>query len=754
MISVLYVDDEPALLELTRLFLERSGDIKVTAEQSVLSALERLKQIPFDVIVSDYLMPQMNGLDFLKAISPDYPHLSFILFTGKGKEEIAKEAINNGATFYLQKGNDPRSQYNELIQKIHAAFEKKKLQQENELHNKKINSEYQKLLILGENLKQTIEKLEINKQELLDEKHLLKTIINTAPFGVLICQPDQDNNLIIKNYNESASHILSFSLENHLENDIRKVFPPMAKDEIYDRFLAISRMGGRFDTEELLCNSNENKVFFELHAHQIKQNRVLIFFRDITNQINAENALIQSEEKYKVLVNTSQDGVFIVQHGNIIFANPAFAKMIGYRVQEITGYSFINLVIPGEREGILSLFLTQFNGKGLIKAYECKFLHKNGEHIIVQMNAGVIAYQGISSITGSIRDVTEIKKSEEALQTSEDNYKRIIENITDVFYQTDNEGIIKIVSPSAKDLIHSLNNHSIVGTPITSYWYQPEKRSEMLAVMQETGYIQDYEVTLLGLDGTLIPVSVSASFYYDENGIIAGVEGIIRDISERKRSESALRLVNTKLTLLSSITRHDILNKLTVILGYLDELKDNSDKSEVLSIIDKLEDHAHAILLQVEYTRLYQNLGVNSPLWQNFSDLLSHILPQIDLDEVKIESSSTDIEIYADPLFERAIYNIIENAIRHGGHISTIQICTKIVGPELHILIKDNGKGIQLKDKFHIFNKGFGKNTGLGLFLTQEILAITGISIKETGTFGEGATFTLIIPTGSFRKKS
>ena len=103
-ISVLYVDDEPVLIELGRQFIEGMGDFSVSTAESVADAQDMLAGKPFDVIVSDYQMPGTDGIAFLKYARERYADTPFILFTGRGREEVVIEAINNGAEFYLQKG--------------------------------------------------------------------------------------------------------------------------------------------------------------------------------------------------------------------------------------------------------------------------------------------------------------------------------------------------------------------------------------------------------------------------------------------------------------------------------------------------------------------------------------------------------------------------------------------------------------------------------------------------------------------------
>ncbi|MDO9035518.1 MAG: GAF domain-containing protein, partial [Methanoregula sp.] len=125
-LRVLYVDDEPGLLDIGKLFLERSGAFAVDTLTSAVEALSQLKTERYDAILSDYQMPEMDGIEFLKQIKALGNKTPFIIFTGRGREEIVIEALNNGADFYLQKGGDVKSQFAELTHKIKIAVERKR----------------------------------------------------------------------------------------------------------------------------------------------------------------------------------------------------------------------------------------------------------------------------------------------------------------------------------------------------------------------------------------------------------------------------------------------------------------------------------------------------------------------------------------------------------------------------------------------------------------------------------------------------
>jgi PAS domain S-box-containing protein len=118
MIRVLYIDDEPALLTLTQIYLKEEAGLDVEIASSAEEGLALLKTIPFDAIISDYEMPDIDGIDFLKMIRSFDLAIPFIIFTGKGREEVAIEALNNGADFYVQKGGDPHTIFTELANAI------------------------------------------------------------------------------------------------------------------------------------------------------------------------------------------------------------------------------------------------------------------------------------------------------------------------------------------------------------------------------------------------------------------------------------------------------------------------------------------------------------------------------------------------------------------------------------------------------------------------------------------------------------
>jgi len=170
-----------------------------------------------------------------------------------------------------------------------------------------------------------------------------------------------------------------------------------------------------------------------------------------------------------------------------------------------------------------------------------------------------------------------------------------------------------------------------------------------------------------------------------------------------------------------------------------------------LDYISKEIEAATAIERQIEFTRFYESIGVNTPQWQDVTEQIRSAASQLSLEEITFDILLPPVQIYADALIEKVFYNLIENSLRHGGAVSRIWFSYEETKDGTVIRYQDDGVGISLADKDKLFRRGFGKNTGLGLFLSREILSITGISIHETGEPGKGVQFDIHVPKGSYR---
>ncbi len=468
--SVLYVDDEPALLEIGKLFLERTGALTIETALSAREALVRLGEQPCDAVIADYQMPGMDGIELLKEVRQRFGDIPFILFTGRGREEVVIEALNCGADGYIHKGGDPRSQFAELEHRVVQAVE---------------------------------------------------------------------------------------------------------------RWRAV-------------------------------------------------RALRDSEERYRALFEGANDPIFIFEEDRFVDCNEKALETFRCTREFLIGKTPWELSSPVQPDGV----------PAFASAAE-------------KMEA---AYAGEPQ-----------------------------------FFEW------RIAAPSGKR-------------------YDVEMSASRLDVK---GPRQ--------------------------------LQAIVRDVTDRKQTENALIAANRKMHLLAGITRHDILNQLTVLGGYLEFARDRTTDSVLLGYLDRQQQALGFINRQILFTRDYQDLGARAPEYQDLSECVARAAEGLDLRGLALVTETAGFEIYADPMLEKAFYNIFENAVRYAGPAPTVRVRCCRQGGNLAVVVGGAGSGIPAGEKEKIFIRGFGKNTGLGLFLVREILAMTGIAVREAGEPGKGARFEILVPEGGWR---
>lgn len=264
--------------------------------------------------------------------------------------------------------------------------------------------------------------------------------------------------------------------------------------------------------------------------------------------------------------------------------------------------------------------------------------------------------------------------------------------------------------------------------------------------------VYDAEYRLLCSDGSWKQVHARGRVVLrDKNGRPLRMTGIHMDVDQEYIYKKALEETNRKLSLLNSITRHDIQNHLMAASGFLEFMKMEKDYGKSAEYLEKAISSLENIKSDIDNTRLYQDIGANKPDWQIVDNIIRKISTNGMFRDVTVNIDTGSLEVFADPLLEKVFFNIMENSLRHGESVSSISFSFKNNGKTGTLFIADNGTGIPEEMKERIFNRGVGKNTGFGLFLTREILNITDISIRESGTEGEGACFELIFPKACYR---
>ncbi|MDV2481220.1 hybrid sensor histidine kinase/response regulator [Methanoculleus sp. Wushi-C6] len=232
-------------------------------------------------------------------------------------------------------------------------------------------------------------------------------------------------------------------------------------------------------------------------------------------------------------------------------------------------------------------------------------------------------------------------------------------------------------------------------------------------------------------------------------------ESLAAENQERRRVEKALADANKKLQLMASITRHDLLNQLSALWGYLDLalMLREKDPAGAWQHIESAAGMVNRIDNTVKFTAEYQKVGAAAPVWQEIRAVADRSVRHVAPGAVTVRNDvPPGVEVCADPLIEKVFANLIENALRYGKTLTTITFSLRREADGTStILCEDDGVGVAPGEKEKIFSYAYGMNTGLGLFLAREILAITGITIQETGTPGNGARFELRCPAEVIR---
>jgi len=267
--------------------------------------------------------------------------------------------------------------------------------------------------------------------------------------------------------------------------------------------------------------------------------------RDISERVAAETALRRSEQQFRAVFE--QAGVGVVQaditNGAIVQANRRFCQIVGYPPEEIGRQSIGELTQPDDllRE---RAFISQLIAGDIGEfSHEKRYLHKDGHLVWVHITVSPMWSAGEQPryCLGVVQDISARKEAEEALRQSEASYRTLLEHIQDVFYRSDAEGRLIMISSAGARMLGYDGTEEMLGRPNADFWKDPGQRAALLAKLEVDGSVRDYEVTLMHRDGSEIPVSTSSRFYRNEAGTIIGIEGVFRDITERKRAETDIK---------------------------------------------------------------------------------------------------------------------------------------------------------------------------------------------------------------------
>ena len=279
MIKILYVDDEPALLEMGKLFLEMSNEIQVETATSAEGALRTLNSDRYDVVVSDYVMPIMDGISFLKRLRAGGNSIPFVLFTGKGREEVVIEALNSGADFYLQKGGDPKAQFKELEHKIREVVRRRRAEEA-------LHSSQQMLQLVLDSIPQRV---------IWKDKELTYIGCNkNAANEVGLSEP---KDLIGKNDHDIVD---GDSAEQYGADDRQVMESGIAKINFEEKLIRLDGEVRWLRTSKVPLRDTDGGIIGIMGAYE-----------DITERKRADKILKESEERYRSLYLDNRDAIMI-----------------------------------------------------------------------------------------------------------------------------------------------------------------------------------------------------------------------------------------------------------------------------------------------------------------------------------------------------------------------------------------------------------------------------------------------------------
>jgi PAS domain S-box-containing protein len=369
-------------------------------------------------------------------------------------------------------------------------------------------------------------------------------------------------------------------------------------------------------------------------------NQSIISLLDITERKRAEEALIESESRFRSLAETNSAAILVFRQ-KILYANPAAEHLTGYSKDELCSMDFREFIHPEFRERVRDLGIKQQGGENIPFRDEFLIVKKNGTECWVEMSTTVVKIEGKPTSSISI-------------------------------------------------LIDSTERKVL------------EKEHE---------------------------------FY----------------LSELERYTEILRRTNDKLNLMNNITRHDILNQLTRLRGCLEMMEKEFPDPALQKYFRHEIRSAKTIENLIRFTKDYQEIGVQSPGWFDLKKIILSAAETCAHSRVTVTVNFTGLELYADPLIEKVIYTLFDNALNHGKTVTKIDFSAVKHNDILTVIYNDNGVGVPAEHKEAIFQRKYFTHTGFGLFLSREILSITGSTIRETGEPGKGARFEITVPAGSFR---
>ncbi len=392
------------------------------------------------------------------------------------------------------------------------------------------------LTIINKELNLQIIERKKTEEALKESNEKYSKAFQSSPYSMTISSLKEGRFIEV---NDAFTMIFGFTREEALSNST--IGLDLWKDtEERNSVISALRSGKDVEGKEFAFRKKNGEIGIGLFSAKIiyinKEPYIISSIDDITERKQAEKLLKESEQKSTSIMENSADAIFIAnQQGKYVYTNKAVSAMLGFTSDEMKNKTIADISPPNKTEEYFKFFKQKLNkGKGVT---EIELLKKDGNYISTDLNA-VILPDG--TIYGSCRDITERKKAEEALKASETKYHAIFENVQDVFYQTDLAGTVLEVSPSIENIL-GFSRNEIIGKPITKLSFDFKSKDMFFYKLKENGELRDYELRLKTKTGEFKYTSINAQLIFDADGKPNHIDGVIRDITQRKLDQVELQ---------------------------------------------------------------------------------------------------------------------------------------------------------------------------------------------------------------------
>ena len=748
LLRVLIVEDSEEDTLLIVRELKRGGfdpiHERVETAESMKAALSTKT---WDLILADYAMPHFSGLEALKLSKENGLDLPFIIVSGSIGEDVAVEAMKSGAHDYLMKNNLTR-----LIPAI-----------EQELREAEVRR-----------------KLKHSEKALQEAEKRYRQVVENAT--EIIYAVDEKGNFTYGN--PAGLKVTGYSLEELRKLNFADLVLPGHRERVMDIYSNQFRQRIPATYVEFPFFNKAGKIiwFGQNTTLVIEDGKVVgfhIIARDITERKRAEEALQESEEKYRLLVENANEAIFVIQDGMLQFFNIKNIELIGYSREELTSTPFINFVHPDDREVTLGRYLKRIKGEELPGVNVFRVIDKTGNIKWAELNSVLISWGGRPATLNFLNDITERKQAEEQLS----KLFRAVEQSPTTVMITDTDANIEYVNPKFTQLTGYTLEDVIGKNPrILKSGETPPEEYKRLWETITSGREWRGEFHNKKKNGEFYLESASISSIKNPEGLISHFVAVKEDITERKRAEEERTTLQEQLRQsqkmeaigrLAGGVAHDFNNILTVIKGYsqfsLAEIKEEDPLRENIEEIKKSADRAADLTRQLLAFSRRQIMEVKildlNTLLQNLDKMLRRIIGE-DIELVTLLREDLG-RVKADPgQIEQVVMNLAVNAkdaMSKGGKLiietanveldkayAQAHVAVK-PGPYVMIAVSDTGTGMAPEVRDRVFEpffttKGKGKGTGLGLSTVYGIVKQSGGNIWVYSEPGQGTTLKIYLP--------